>query len=329
MEKKHLLRLILAGALLAHLGLLAAGAPARAAGKEVLTIPAVTLSALPAWVAAERGYFTEQGLQIEVRRMRPDISIKGMIAGEVVYATAIGSVVRAAVTGVPVKAVMAYLTSALGVMMTKPEWKTIESLRGEPKQIIGTESVGGTMEYMQRQFLRHFKLEPGKDVVLRVVGFAEQRAKALQAKVVDATIVIPPQDEFLKEQGFNEVVFGPDIIPEFLLGGLGTTVKKITEDREGVKKAIRASLKATNYINTESAGTIDIIAQWFQLERRYAEKTFARLKKAFPADGKVGDAAVLENIELASQRLKDVGKVPVERVVDFGLLNEVLKETKR
>ena len=74
---------------------------------------------------------------------------------------------RAAVTGVPMKAVVGFAGRPLHVLIARPEIKTPKDLKGK---VIGVDSVAGTVDYLSRVAVRHFGLEPEKDVTIIVTG---------------------------------------------------------------------------------------------------------------------------------------------------------------
>ena len=116
------------------------GEPAVSAERIVIGTPSRGLFEFPAVVAMRKGY-------------------KALISGDIDYLLAWGSAIRAAVTGVPIKAVVGMASRPLHVLIARPDIKTPKDLKGK---IIGVDSVAGTVDYLSRVAARHFGFEPGE-----------------------------------------------------------------------------------------------------------------------------------------------------------------------
>ena len=94
---KHLLvRLVLAGAII---GLVQD--PLFAADKIRVAVANFNISFMTAGVAANKGFFRDEGLEPEIIGMRPPVSITALASGDIDYTTVFGSVVRAAIRAAP------------------------------------------------------------------------------------------------------------------------------------------------------------------------------------------------------------------------------------
>jgi NitT/TauT family transport system substrate-binding protein len=97
--------------------------------------------------------------------------------------------VRAAITGVPIKAVAGIASRPLHVLIARPGIKAPQDLKGK---VIGVDSVAGTVDYLSRVALRHYGMEPDKDVKIIVTGESPTRLAALRAGSIDATAIDTP-----------------------------------------------------------------------------------------------------------------------------------------
>jgi ABC-type nitrate/sulfonate/bicarbonate transport system substrate-binding protein len=78
---------------------------AGAAEKVRVSVTNYNLSYLSAGVAAQRGFFKEEGLDVEIVRMNANVAMSSLIAGEVDYTMIFASVIRAAMRGIPLKVI--------------------------------------------------------------------------------------------------------------------------------------------------------------------------------------------------------------------------------
>ena len=179
-----------------------------------------------------------------------------VVSGEVDYLTGVGPIVGAAITGVPVRLVAAYVPTLPIMLVARPEFKSVMDLKGKG---INFGVIGSGPHIVTRLILKHFGLDPDRDVKAISGGPADSRLAALQQGLIAAAVVPPPFDYFAKKLGFNILVRAQDVVtyPE---GGLSTTTKKIKERPDEVKRVIEAGIKASRYIRTEREGTIQFLA---------------------------------------------------------------------
>lgn len=169
---------------LALAGNLLGSPPAVYAERINMATPSRGLFEFPVVVAMRKGFFKNEGIDVDKIQMQPAIGVKALISGDVDYLLAWGSALRAAVTGVPIKAVVGLASRPLHVLVARPEIRTPKDLKGK---VIGVDSVAGTVDYLSRVAVRHFGLQPEKDVKIIVTGESPTRLAALHAGSIDAT----------------------------------------------------------------------------------------------------------------------------------------------
>ncbi|HSK30603.1 MAG TPA: ABC transporter substrate-binding protein, partial [Candidatus Limnocylindria bacterium] len=82
--------------------------PLQAADKVRMSISSVDVSFLTAGVGQKRGFFRDEGLDLELIRMNANISITALSTGDVDYTMIFASVVRGAMRGLPMKVVASF-----------------------------------------------------------------------------------------------------------------------------------------------------------------------------------------------------------------------------
>src|SRR5258707_14267974 len=123
------------------------GELAVSAERIVIGTPSRGLFEFPAVVAIRKGYFKDELLNVDKVQMQRAIAVKALISGDIDYLLAWGSAIRAAVTGVPIKAVVGMASRPLHVLIARQEIKTPKDLKGK---VIGVDSVAGTVDYLSR-----------------------------------------------------------------------------------------------------------------------------------------------------------------------------------
>ena len=124
--------------------------PARAleaVEKVRLAITNLNMSFLPAGVALKKGFFRDEGLEVEILRMNTPNTVTAIMTGDIGYTLLFGSVVRAALRGMPLRAVASLLDAPTHALIAKPEYKSVKELKGK---ILGIGNFGGTDDVAAR-----------------------------------------------------------------------------------------------------------------------------------------------------------------------------------
>ena len=108
--------------------------------------------------------------------------------------------------------------------------------------------------------------------------------------------------------------------------GLVTTVKKIKERPDEVKKVIKAGIRATNYIRANREETIQFLMRQQRIDREIAAATYDSVAKAFNEDGSVPEDGLRLVIEEAKKSVKVDREVRFSEVTELAILREAQKE---
>src|ERR1700741_709684 len=148
-------------------------------------------SMIPPWMAREAGIFTKHGLDVEVIATPSGVEgMNALIAGEVQFLQiAGGTTASAALGGADVMIVGTTIDTFVQHLVGRPEIEKGEQLRGKT---VGITRFGTSIDTGARVALRHFGLNPEKDVAIVQVGGMESAVPALQANRVQAAILSYP-----------------------------------------------------------------------------------------------------------------------------------------
>jgi ABC-type nitrate/sulfonate/bicarbonate transport system substrate-binding protein len=293
--------------------------PSVAAERILIATPSRGLFEFPAVVAIRKGYYKDEGLEADKVQMQPAIAVKALIAGDVDYLLAWGSAIRAAVTGVPLKAVVGMAYRPLHVLIARPDIKTPKDLKGK---IIGVDSVAGTVDYLSRVAVRHFGFEPEKDVKIIVSGESPTRLAAIRAGSIDATPIDVAFAMKAEDEGFKRLIYLGDII-ELPLSGIAVMDKKLQTQREQVKKVVRATVRGTRFMKQNRAETIQMLSDYLHITPSQAAKAYDASINSFTDDGMISDKGVSLDVQLTKERLKMTKDIPLNQLVDWSLVKEL------
>jgi NitT/TauT family transport system substrate-binding protein len=289
------------------------------AERVAIATPSRGLFEFPVVVAMRKGFFKDEGIDVDKIQMQPAVAVKALVSGDVDYLLAWGSALRAAVTGVPIKAVLGMVSRPLHVLVARPEIKTPKDLKGK---IIGVDSVAGTVDYLSRVAMRHFGIEPERDVKIIVTGESSTRLAALHAGSIDATPIDIAFAVKAEDEGFKRLIYLGDII-ELPLSGIAVTDQKLRAQREQVKKVVRAALRGTRFMKQNRAETVQMLADYLRITPAQSAKAYDASINSFTDDGIISDKGVSLDVQLTKERLKLTKDIPLSQLVDWSLVREI------
>jgi ABC-type nitrate/sulfonate/bicarbonate transport system substrate-binding protein len=292
--------------------------PVRAERIAIAT-PSRGLFEFPVVVAMRKGFFKSEGLDVDKIQMQPAIGVKALISGDVDYLLAWGSALRAAVTGVPIKAVVGLASRPLHVLIARQEIKTPKDLKGK---VIGVDSVAGTVDYLSRVAVRHFGFEPEKDVKIIVTGESPTRLAALRAGSIDATPIDVAFAVKAEDEGFRRLVYLGDLI-ELPLSGIAVMDHKLQTQREQVKRVVRASVRGTRFMKQNRAETVQMLSDYLRITPGQSARAYDASINSFTDDGMISDKGVQLDVQLTKERLKLTKDIPLSQLVDWSLVKEI------
>lgn len=284
------------------------------------------VSFLAIYTALHRGFFRDAGIDLEIIQMAANLTSTAVLAGDLDYSAAVTGLIGGAVRGLPTKVLLFTVERPLLFLMSKKEIKDPKQLKG--KKIAGS-SPGGSATLLGYQVLRHYGLEPGRDVaVLPMGGTAAGRFAVLESGVVDASLLSVPENIIALEKGYNELIFLGDIV-KFAQNGFGTSEKKIRENPDEVYRMVRATLRGLQFVwdkNNHDAVTDIMMKQWRVTDRKMAAEMAKQVARVLTKDARVDPESVQELIDSQRENAKVTKPISVSDVVDYSFLDRARKE---
>jgi NitT/TauT family transport system substrate-binding protein len=119
------------------------------------------VSFLALYTALHRGFFKDEGIDLEIVFMPANLASTAVLNGDVDFNGAVTGTIGAAVQGRPMKVLLFTVSKPLLFLMGQKNIKDVKQLKG--KKIAGS-SPGGSATLLANQALKQIGLEPGKDV---------------------------------------------------------------------------------------------------------------------------------------------------------------------
>ena len=311
--------------LIAALVIIAARARAQTIEKVRIAYASNSLAFLVPFVAKDRGFYTKHGIEAELIQVRPNVAMAALLSGDIDYVELIGSIIRSAGKGAPVRAISTSIKAPFFSFAANSKFKTMKDLKGGT---IGVTAIGGTNYVSTRLTLRHYGLDPDKDVKILAIGDEKLMYEAFKVGRVDSVVVAPPFSVILRREGFPLLAHTGELL-NFPFSGLGTTLDKIGKNRAQARKLLRGEIEALRFVRANPAGTTDVIRKRFNMDEKLARESYDVVVDAFSRDGRVP----LEGVEILLDIEKSAKQIPpnitAEMVVDNSLADEALKELGR
>ena len=293
-----------------------------AADKIRIGFPDLAATFVSLAVADKRGFFQEEGIQAEFIRMNPAVALQVLVGGEIDYYTVLSPGVAAAIRGVPVKLVAAYVPISPTALIARPEIKSVSELRGKT---IGINAYGGALEAMGRLLVKHFGIDPDTEVKFLATGPLDSRFGAMKQGLTHATLGSPPIDFLGKKLGFVVLTRAHELF-SFPVSGLIVSTKKLKERPDEIKRVIKAGIKANRYIRQNRDGTLPVMAEWLKIDKEMAAATYDSTVKTFSADLGLPEGGLRLLIDEAKRVANVNREVSLSEVADLSILREAQRE---
>ena len=318
-------------AAIALLILLACAAPTSAQERAKIFIgPASkTLGYSPLWVGWRKGFFEQQGLDVQV------VVLRGMPM--VVQALAAGSIqfgcggpepfMEASERGLDFVITGGVINGMTAAIVAGKKYKTFEDLRGTT---VGSSALTGGTVVAFREALRQKGLEYPRDYkILVVAGGSPGNLAALQSGQISATTVAVPLNYAAEELGFNTLGRLLDAVPQFQSSALATRRSWAEKNRPLMVRFMKGMVQSLRWMHNNKDATVEFLAKEIQLKPALALKgwEYYTQNRIWPYDGEPNIEGMKHNIRTYYEQTGAKTPVPdVFKFVDMSYLNEALKE---
>jgi NitT/TauT family transport system substrate-binding protein len=275
-------------------------------------------SAMPLYMALQKGYFKAEGLEAEIVQMNPRLGATAVVNGDVSFATPFTSTFRAILQGFPMKLVFIHLKKGPYFLMVRPEIKDVQQLKGKK---LGVATIRGTDQLVAEEMLQAKGFNPNLLQAV-AVGDGPVRMQALVSGAVEAICVAPPHDLMLKKMGYPALLGPPEVgLPS---SGVLTADRLIKENPQLVRRTLKALLRSHQYILANRQDTIQTLIKWLPQPIDIAEHSYDNELTTLSRDGVMTDA----EIEAIIARLGEK-KRPLDEARDFSFARQAMKELEK
>jgi NitT/TauT family transport system substrate-binding protein len=211
---------------------------------------------IPTYIAMDRGFYKEEGLDARFVVLTGAALVKAGIAGNIDFVPIPSGGSQALLSGAELRFVVGQALKSQWVIVARPDITKPEDLKGK------TLGYGrqGSADYDEGAavLLRNFSMSPGKDYkVISFPGEAERIAALINGDISAGLISVPHVPKALNA-GMKVLLRTGDYIQR---AGGTIWVRKAFADQnpETVKKFIRATAKAVTFLRKDRAGSIPVL----------------------------------------------------------------------
>src|SRR5262245_10443416 len=301
----------------------AAGLPAFGQMKKIrFSVTSVSVTEIAYKMAQLKGFYRDEGLDIEMIVIRGAIGIPALVGGSVDYTSAAGAIIAAAMRGVGVKLLLVVSSRPQFDLVTLPEIKSLQQLKGKA---VGISSRGGAIDLLMQTILSQNGLTPHKDVSLLVVGTPEETMLALKTGRIAAGLFTPPRPLILAREGFNKLAYAGDYMSHYPTGGIGTTDEKIKSNPTEVLAFIRASQRGINYYAQHRAEAIELVTNYIGIkDPTLAGEVYDLHASRLNTVGVLDETWMRGAIDFTKKSLGVTKDIPPSQVFNLGFVEKAL-----
>jgi len=277
------------------------------------------------YTALDNGLFDKYAIKLENIFIRGSAQNLTALATDEVQFTycASDAIIPGMAAGLEVKIVASPLVKLPYVLVTRPDVRRPEDLKGKA---LGIARVGDLSDRLSRAVVKKLGLAP-EAVTMRPIGGSQgERYQAMAGGIVHGVIITPPLDVRAKNQGYNIMYRLIDLNLPFIYSSLHTSHKMLRERPEIVQRMVAAFAEIIHFVEKNPDKAKASIAKAMRTKDpealQSAYDTYARdiLDRTMVVPGK----AVAETIEIARQDGAPIRKKP-EEIYDNSFVNNLEK----
>ena len=301
--------------------LLALAANVRAAERFYISIPGPTLSYTHLYYGQEKGFFAQEGLDLQVLVVRGIIGVSSLMSGEIDVTCHAGSGFAAALRGLPVRIISVTHDRPVHELIVAPSINAAADLKGKP---IAVGSLEGTAAVITRRILQAKGLDPQKDVTLLSMDTSVRLQSLLTGKVAGG-MMTPPSTYLAQDQGYRVLARGRDHL-RYLQTGVVTTEANIKQKRANIVRFLRGWGRALKFYQDNPEIMIPYIQRKLGVnDLQLARRMYGDDAGSVSLTGMLSAEAATEILDTGREALRIKESVPLERIFDFSLAVDALK----
>lgn len=286
-------------------------------------IPSISPSSIVFVIAREKGYYREEGLDLDLIVMPAATATQALVGGDVEFVGTGGAGLVPVLRGAPLQYLFITFFRPQYWLYSKQDIRSVENLKGKR---VGVSSIGSGPDSLLRDFLKKHGLDGGRDVAIMAIGAGTARFVALKAGSVDATMLTPPGNFMAQDAGFRELVsfIEQDLVE--VQGSIFMRQELIKSDPILTEKLVRATMKGLLYFRSNRSGSVSSLGRFLKSKEDLAGRLYDLILPGTTRDGTINEALQKRSIENVIERVGVKEAPPLDRMYNFSLARKVRDE---
>ena len=306
----------------------AASAPAAPPPTEHIKVSFASDAAIyaPHFIALDKGYYSEEGIEMEMIRAGGGVATPALISGEIQYSTSAATSLSAMIKGAPLKVIYTNSDRSFDELWTTTEGiRTLQDLVGKS---VGIQTRGDTMEIEARLIFMKYGIDPNL-VTYTAMGTGSPRLAGLEAGVIPSAVLATPDVVLLKEssaaaRAVRVADFRNEI--QMLYTGLATGDAELRDHKDRARRFLRGTVKGREYFKAFRAETLAIMDKYNDNTPAANEIDYDLTLPALTPDGSMPVEVQRQDAAVRAQ-VNDVDQFPpVEQMYDYSLIKDIYRE---
>jgi NitT/TauT family transport system substrate-binding protein len=297
----------------------------RAVGQSVRgAFPSPSIQILPLMVAAERGFFKREGLDLELIFVRgASTAVQALLANQIHFIFSIGPQMPAVWEGNDIMLLAQQVGRPTFSLVVTPDIQKIADLKGKKLGV----TFGGSTAAGTKALLELNKIHPDKDVEYISLPGNEPKIAALKQGIISGALLAPPADYLAMKSGMKRLVSLADVFKDTAFTGLAATSKTIKENPQMVKRMVRAIVRAVIHTRDNSEDALLVSMKRLGLERDAAQDAYQMIREALVPVPTEKGVELMAQWQAIALNMKPKRK-PSE-YMDLRFANEVMAELRQ
>ena len=290
--------------------------------KIVVGLSSVNIAFLPFYVAQERGFFKDEGLEIvPVMFNAGSTNLQALAGGDVqIMGSAFVETIGGRASGiVDVKNFWGICNLMPFQLFSQPGFKSMKDAKGKKFAI---SRFGSLTDFLTRATLQHFGINPKETTILQI-GSTPARFAALEAGGVDASIVWFPVTEIAKAKGYNKLLDLKEVFPEWPYETFAARESWLAKQKDQVTRFLRAYQRAVRHTHESKEDAVRAIRKYVRMDPAYAPAGYDEYRDSFPVNGKIAEKAIPVVIEQEFEAGRIKRKISLDELIDRSFIQAI------
>jgi NitT/TauT family transport system substrate-binding protein len=299
--------------------------PLAAAEKVVADFGGISGFQSASWVAKDLRLFDKYGLNVDLVMITGGArSVAALLGGSTQFATGSGTApLQAYARGSDVTILAASYNKFPYAFVVKPEIRSPKDLRGKR---IGILNFGGSNDIALQLALKEWGIKQ-QEVNVMIGGDAPTRLLSLTVGSLDATILSPPHLTMAVKAGYRVLADMGEMRANFSQSTLYVRRGYLRENRDVVKRFLKAYSEAVHVIKTDRERTVNVFAKRMRLDdRQILNETYSYFAPRFSFPPRVDLQGIKDTLDFYAETSPEMKGRKPEEFVDHSLIDELEKE---